>query len=183
KSSEKTVDKNIIFVNYNEFHKECDFQYEPLVKERLRHWASFERGSENLWAFKGNKDVLNRSFVETVSSPDDACVIESMRIAEQRLHDLGITDLYSISFETLKRINNGTNDSLKQIAKFIARELKDTPWHKTSVFNQARMRRCFLQTRNPNGTLINGDFGFKLKRERSRKNNSEKCLKLIFSVG
>jgi transcription initiation factor TFIID subunit 1 len=108
------------------------------IRKELRELATFQRDvGDGCWIFKGDT-LPTEEILQNLVTSEMVCLNESMAEGQNRLDKAGVTQLatmvaFYLSFSQLEG-----KGPIRDAIRFIERETMNTPWNKTTNFNNAR---------------------------------------------
>ena len=101
-------------------------------RQKMKEFMRFSKEAKE-WEMQNNEEVPDEAFIQTLLKPEEICLLESMYVGEQYLHDAGFA---------------GDDDEDKDDEDG-AYEQKMAPWRVTKNFIQSIQEKAHLQVHGP----------------------------------
>ena len=98
-------------------------------RQKMKEFLQFNRDQKE-WEMKDSEQVPDEEALQSYVRPEDVCLLESMQVGQQYLHDAGIQD------------DNDSDDEAKEGANL---EQQLAPWHTSRTFINATQGKAMLQ--------------------------------------
>ncbi|KAI9092172.1 hypothetical protein DFS34DRAFT_633941 [Phlyctochytrium arcticum] len=120
------------------------------LRQRLKEFAQFAKKGENTgwWKLKPNVALPNEEEIRRIVTPEMVCLVESMQTGQQRLRDIGYSDIGADDDNDEEEINADI-------------EVQLAPWTLTKNFVQASQNKSMIKLYGPGDPTGRGEaFSF-----------------------